>query len=45
MQVDHINNNRGDDSIKNLQLLTPSENTIKARANSNADYSVKTIQQ
>ena len=31
MEVDHINDDRGDNRIENLQLLTPRQNTIKAR--------------
>lgn len=27
--VDHIDNNKGNNKLENLQLLTPSENTIK----------------
>ena len=30
MQIDHKNNNRKDNSLENLQLLTPSENTKKS---------------
>ena len=33
--VDHIDNNKGNNSITNLQLLTNSENTRKAYANKN----------
>lgn len=32
MQIDHKNNNRKDNSLENLQLLTPSENTKKSYA-------------
>lgn len=30
-EVDHINNNKSDDRIENLQLLTKKENTLKER--------------
>jgi hypothetical protein len=45
LQIDHIDNDRSNNHIDNLQALTPSENSIKARANSDADRTVKTIQQ
>lgn len=45
LQVDHIDNNRLNNNINNLQLMTPSENSIKARANSTADRSRKEIVQ
>lgn len=32
MQIDHRNNNRKDNSLENLQLLTPSENVKKSYA-------------
>ena len=45
MQVDHIDNNRNNNALSNLQLLTPSENSIKARANSDADRTWKVVEQ
>lgn len=43
LQVDHINNDRLDNSLENLQLMTSSENSIKARANSDVDRTMKSI--
>lgn len=31
-QVDHINDNKADDRLENLQILTPRANTIKSKA-------------
>lgn len=37
MEIDHINDIRDDNRLRNLQLVTPSENSKKAAAN--RDYS------
>lgn len=36
--VDHINNNRVDDRIENLQILTPLENTLKSNVKIIRDF-------
>lgn len=43
MQIDHIDNDKTNDALSNLQLLTASQNSVKARANSRADYGTKTV--
>ena len=39
MEIDHINDIRDDNRLCNLQLVTPSENSKKAAATCNRDYS------